>query len=417
MLFFRGRLPELVIFLLAGTVQAETLSLAEAERIALEEEPGRAALLERAGALREQAVAAGQLPDPKLRVALANFPLESGGFSTEGMTQAQLGVRQAFPPGNTRAVRARRFESMAREVSENASARRRDVLTSVRTRWLDAWYWMQADDIVSGMRPMFADLVTITQSMYAVGRRDQQDVLRAELELSRLDDFLIEIEKNRSASRARLSEWVGQDAGRPLGGELPAWQSLPPLGQLQQQLDSHPAVLAADAGIAAASDGVELATQRNKPGWALDVGYAYRDGRLPGGGSRSDFATVAFTFDLPYFRKNRQDREVAAARGQRRASSATREQLVRRLASQLEAEFVQWQELSRRIDLYERVVLKQAQAQARAALAADQSESGDFAGVMRGSIDELDTRLDFVRLQVDRARSYAVLANLGGLTQ
>ena len=261
---------------------------------------------------------------------------------------------------------------------------------------------------------MFADLVTITQSMYAVGRRDQQDVLRAELELSRLDDFLIEIEKNQSASRARLSEWIGQAAGRPLDGGLPAWESLPPLGQLRQQLDSHPAVLAADARIAAASDGVELAAQQNKPGWALDVGYAYRDGRLPGGGSRSDFATVGFTMDLPYFRKNRQDREVAAARSERRASSASREQLVRKLASQLEAEYVQWQDLSRRIDLYERLVLKQAQAQARATLAAYQSEAGDFADVMRGSIDELNTRLDFARLQVDRARSYAVLANLGG---
>ena len=101
MFFSRGRLPEFVLFLLAGAAQAESLSLAEAERIALENEPGQAALLERAGALREQAVAAGQLPDPKLRVALANFPIESGGFSTEGMTQAQLGVRQAFPPGNS----------------------------------------------------------------------------------------------------------------------------------------------------------------------------------------------------------------------------------------------------------------------------------------------------------------------------
>jgi hypothetical protein len=71
--------------------------------------------------------------------------------------------------------------------------------------------------------------------------------------------------------------------------------------------------------------------------------------------------------------------------------------------------------LSSRIDLYERSILGQTNAQANAALAAYQSESGDFADVMHGFIDDLNTRLDYIRLQIDRAQSYAVLANLGGL--
>ena len=69
------------------------LTLAEAENRALEAEPGQAALEARADALDERAVADGQLPDPQLRVGLANYPIESGGFSTEGMTQAVLGIR------------------------------------------------------------------------------------------------------------------------------------------------------------------------------------------------------------------------------------------------------------------------------------------------------------------------------------
>ena len=54
---------------------------------------------------------------------------------------------------------------------------------------------------------------------------------------------------------------------------------------------------------------------------------------------------------------------------------------------------------------------------AQAALLAYQSEAGDFADVMRGYIDDLNTRLDHVRLQVERGQSYAVLANLGGLSR
>ena len=45
-------------------------------------------------------------------------------------------------------------------------------------------------------------LVTITRSLYAVGRRNQQDVLRAELELTRIDDRLIEIDNHYSQAAA-----------------------------------------------------------------------------------------------------------------------------------------------------------------------------------------------------------------------
>jgi hypothetical protein len=108
------------------------LTLAAAEDLALDREPGQVALEARAEALDEQAVAAGQLPDPMLRVGLANYPLQSGGFSTEAMTQAQLGIRQSFPPGKSRSVSTRRFRSLALEMEESAGARQRDVLPAAQ---------------------------------------------------------------------------------------------------------------------------------------------------------------------------------------------------------------------------------------------------------------------------------------------
>ena len=97
-----------LLFAQQATAQlAAPLTLAEAEDLALRQEPGLSEFQAKADALDEQAVAAGQLPDPVLRVGLANFPIESGGFTTEGMTQGQLGIRQAFPPGKTRALSTR----------------------------------------------------------------------------------------------------------------------------------------------------------------------------------------------------------------------------------------------------------------------------------------------------------------------
>ena len=73
------------------------------------------------------------------------------------------------------------------------------------------------------------------------------------------------------------------------------------------------------------------------------------------------------------------------------------------------------QQIERRLTLYESRILQQTGEQAQAALTAYQSDAADFADVMRGYIDDLNARLDYIRLQVERTKSYAVLANLGGL--
>ena len=398
---------------LAMAQQRVPLTIAEAEDLARAGEPGQRALIAQAEARQEQAVAAGSLPDPVLRVGLANYPINGGSFSTEGMTQAQLGLRQSFP--RARAQGTARLRAEAEAFSRGADARGRDVLSAVRIAWLETYYSQRAWLLVSESRPFFADLVTITRSMYAVGRKTQYDVLRAELELSRLDDRLIEAERARSEAQARLSRWLGQDAYRPVAMKLPGWDAPPPLEVLQAGLDSHPSIAAARAGVTAQQAAVEIAEENKKPAWALDVGYGFRDGFLPDGSARSDFVSLSVSVDLPFFARNRQDRNLAAALGTRRAAMASEAELVARLSSELDIEYARWTDLTRRLGLYETRILGQSKGQAQAALLAYQSDTGDFSDVMRGYIDDLNTRIEHVRLQVQRAQSHAVLAKLGGL--
>lgn len=395
--------------------QGIPLTLAEAEDLALAAEPGQQAMRARAAALEERAVVAGKLPDPMLRLGLNNFPIESGGFRTEGMTHAAVGLQQAFPAGKTRFHKARQFDLLAAAMSENADTRGRNVLTAARRAWLDLFYWERARRLVSESRPLFDDLVTVTRSLYSVGRKNQQDVLRAELELSRLDDRLIDIERQRSGARAALSEWIGDHAGRPVALKLPKWDQLPPLESLEGTLPDHPALRAADARVQALNAGVDVAKQRSRPGWALNLGYSYREGMLPSGEPRSDFISLGVSVDLPFFSKKSVDSTLSAALQERSAAESSRDQLLRALQSQLAVEHARWQELTRRLTLYDTRILRQAADNAEASMLAYQSDRGDFAEVMRAYIDDLNTRIDHIRLQVERTQSYAVLANLGGL--
>jgi outer membrane protein TolC len=439
MLIFRGRMPKPIHFLCdskclvskafipavfatlllgAHTVVAQEmrpLTLQEAEELALYDEPGQKSYLSRAEGLRERSVAGGQLPDPTMRIGLANYPIQSGGFTTEGMTQAQLGIRQVFPGGDIRELTTQKFRSLATEMTHKASGRGRDVLTSVRRTWLETHYWREAHQVATESRPFFDNLVTVTRSLYSVGRKNQQDLLRAELELGRLDDRINDMNKQHSRSRAALSQWVGLESERPVAAKLPEWNSIPPLEVLKENLQTHPALMAADATIGTSITGVGLAEQEYKSDWAVDLGYGYRNGELSNGDPRSDFISLAVTFDLPFFRSDRQDRSLGAALSEKRAADQSREQVLRRLMSQLGAEYVRWQDLGKRLDLYERLILSVSADNATAALVAYQSDASDFADVMRAYVDDLDTRLDYIRLKVERDQSFAILANLGGI--
>lgn len=306
------------------------------------------------------------------------------------------------------------MRSRGEALRESAAARQRDIVHAARHAWLEVYFTQQATMLVTESRPFFEDLVSITRSMYGVGRKSQHDVLRAELELSRLDDRLIDIASKQAEAQATLSRWIGDDAYRPVASSMPAWDTVPDIETLRAALASHPTLAAATAEISASEAAVGKAEEDKRPGWALDVGYGYRDGSLASGEPRSDFVSVAVTVDLPFFGENRQDRRLAAALSARSAARDAKVEVEARLLSELDAAYARWSELSRRLVLYEDRILEQSNGQAEAALLAYQSDAGDFADVMRGYIDDLNTRLDHIRLQADRAQSYALLASLGG---
>lgn len=394
---------------------AAPITLAEAEESAVTAEPGTLGLLSKASAMQEYAVVAQQLPEPVLRLGLNNFPIESGGFDTEGMTSVGIGIRQEFPSGSSREASARYYDSMAAGLRDNAGARKDRVLLAVRSAWLDSYQYQEMHKLIAESRPLFVDLASVSQSLYSVGRKSQKDVLRAELELSRLDDRALEIERQNNHARAVMSEWIGPQSGRPIATTLPSSDGLPSLDELQRRLRQHPLLQAADKTIAAKDAGVEIAGERGKPRIALDVGYSYREGFLASGGPRSDFVSVAVSVGLPMFRRQSVDSALTAALGERSAAQSDRERLLRSLRSELASAYMRWTDLNRRVSLYETKILAQSRDHADAALIAYQNDKGDFADVMRGYVDDLDVRTELLRLKVERAKSYVLLVNLGGL--
>lgn len=396
---------------------AAALTLAEAERIALGDDPAVAASKARSQALREAAVAAGQLPDPKLNAALSNLPLDSFDIEQEPMTQAILGVQQTFPRGATLRHSQRQGEWKAAAEQARTDDEGRKLVREVRNSFLELYYQLQAEQVVTNTRTLFAQLVDITQAHYATGRVSQQDVLRANLELSRLDDRTTRIRNEQDKTRATLAKWIGDSASGMLDPHFPALPDLPSKQELDAALEKHPVIEAESARLESHHQAVQIAREQYKPGWGVGLEYRKRFGENPDGGERSDMMAAMVTVDLPLFPAKRQDRRLAASLQEAEAASLTRADRLRELRAMLDADYASWQRLGERASLYETQLLVEARANVQASLNAYQSGVTEFSTLMRARITDLDVRLDDLRVRVDRAKARARLLYLAGEAQ
>ena len=388
---------------------AGPLSLAEAVSIAVrKQDPTVTGPRERAAALSERAIADSQLADPTVSVGLLNLPVDTFSFTQEPVTQAKIGLQQQFPAGKTRSITRQRRVAEAGVEDARALLQETQIKLDTRTNWLELYYWLGARGKVAESHQAVKELVSIAKSVFATGRQNSQDVLRAELELSLLDDRLIDVRRQADLARANLARFVGRGAAsRPLASGLPRLPGAPPEATLRRMLVQHPAVLVEDTRIEVRDSDIDLAREQYKPRFSVGVEYGAR-------GGRPDFLTGKVGMSLPFFTGNRQDRNLSAAHRQHASALLGRDARLLELDKALVRAYANWQRNGDRIRLYGDVVVQRAADTTRASLTAYRSGVSDFAELIRARLAQLDNELMLLRLRVNRAQAHATLLFLAG---
>ena len=393
---------------------AFALSLQQAEQLALEADPLIMSYKASSRSYDAEATANGTLPDPKLRLGMFNVPLDTFSTSEDPSTQLRIGIQQEFPRGDTTDLKQQQSKWLAQAAMAQAEDQRLQLLMNVRDTYLNLYHEIEAGSIVNETRALFLKLVKITEDQYAAGRANQQDVIHADLELSRLDDRATKIQGNEDEYRAYLAQWVGDVAWQDIDSDLPVLPDVPDNIEINQLLTQHPAVMAETARVEASRTMIEVTRQDYKPGIGAFVEYRKRFGENPDGSDRSDMMAAMVTVDIPLFTENRQDKNVAAREESTNAARYSRDDKLRILKRTLDKDRVVYRRLGERELIYKNKLVNSATSNAEASLNAYQSGVTEFTTLMRARIMELDVRLDNLRIQVDRLRAQARLLYITG---
>lgn len=398
----------LMLASLTGTAQAE-LSLDDAIATALKVDHWNQSNLQQEQALRAEAIAAAQLPDPNVRLALANLPLDTLDFNQENMTQLQLGISQQFPRGDSLALQQQKIELMAGKNPLQRQERAAQIKLNVSRSWLALHQAEQQLNLLNRNRYIFDELVAISRANFRSGKARRFEVLEAELQLTRLQDRIVQLEKMLGQQRGQLQKWLyelpAQTTTKALNGPA-LLQSLLDETAVTASLTRHPQMALLAQDIEVRDKGVELAEEAYKPGFKLDASYGYRDDSNSGM-ERADFMTVAVTMDLPLFPEKRQDQRRNAAIQKREASREMRLLKARELASGLEVAKAELVGLQQRLAIYDQTYLKQQAAKRKAALKAYAAADARFNEVAMAAVTELETRLQRIVLEHQVAQATA----------
>ncbi|WP_342806507.1 TolC family protein [Alteromonas sp. M12] len=413
------------------------LTLHDAVQLAIDNDPWQSGNQLKRQALESQSYAADTLPDPVLSMGLLNLPTNGFAFDQEAMTQLKVGIAQQFPRGDSRGIRKRQLQQLAAKHPFLAQDRSAQIAVTVSQLWLDGYGAQQSIQLLKQESRLFEQLAQTVESQYASGqkRTRQEDVIRANLELARLQDRLTQLQSDKETATAALYQWIANEhfdqsnvsafdfalnqavsnqaetnqAETAMFPAMTEFVSAPfDRQRYGQLLGKHPAVLAVQQTILAGQVGVELAQQKYQPQWGVNASYAMRADDQAGQ-SRADFFSVGVSVDLPLFTHQRQDKAVQAAKYQAESLKTEKRLLLRNMLAQLESLLSQRQRLADRLANYDTSILPQMHEQAEAELTAYTSNNGDFGEVMRARIAELNSRLERILIATKKQKVNAHL--------
>jgi len=408
------------------------VSFNEAIQIAQDNDPWLLGSHHRQKSLVHLSDAASTQPDPKVSIAFANLPTDGFDFSQEAMTQFKVGVSQVFARGDSLSIKNQQYKLKSQQQSIQRQDRKNKTAVTVGRLWLDLYRVQQSILLIEKNRSLFEQLSALAEASYAnaLGKTRQQDLVRAQLELTRLEDKLNQFQQQSERYQGMLGQWLinvslnsqsRQDSHKISMITLPLYVSrqMPDIKlihhanayneqwlseeKLLASLSLHPSIKNIDKKIAATKTGIELAEQKYQPQWGINASYGYR-GDDAMDNSRADLFSIGVTFDVPLFTENRQDNEVKSAISQTEVIKTEKLLLLRKLVSDFTSAKGQFVRLSQRQTLYKEKLLPQIHDQAEASLTAYTNDDGSFSDVVRARITELNAEIDALAINVEKQK-------------
>ncbi|HLH75800.1 MAG TPA: TolC family protein [Candidatus Binataceae bacterium] len=353
------------------------------------------------------------LPDPQVtfqNLAVGN-PIPGHDLQSNNFAYLGYGVTQEVPFPTKLGLRGSIAREQARWAWEAYQAQRRALIEQVRESYFELFYLAKSRELLHRTYQQFRGIANITRAQYEVGTARQQDVLKAQLEMTSILDELQTAREGFEQGQANLKAMVGRDPDSPdiaIGEVTPTLFKLDQHQLRQLALAASPVLKQAQALEDKSEQALRLARQSYIPDLSLSYMYQNTGSRFP------DYymATVGLSIPLYFWRKQTPaiDQAGAEQESAHAQTFATRLEVL----AQAQNQWVAIQTTQRVSKIYHDGLLPQARATLQSALAAYRVGKVDFQTLLSAEIDLLRLEQEYYRVVADHEIAIARISQIIG---
>jgi cobalt-zinc-cadmium efflux system outer membrane protein len=329
-------------------------------------------LEDRVASLKKEIPFAGSLDDPRLGFAILNLPTDTFDFDQEAMTQKQIFIAQKFPWFGKLDLRTQRATLKAVRRQAILDAKRLELARKIAVAYYELGFVATSLETNAQLTDIVSQLLGVAETRYATGRGLQQDVLQAQVELSKLLDEKITLERTRRTLEDRINELLNRESfiavSPPMNVSYPDLQL--EIERLQDKaLKENPQLRVRQAQIDIAAKDIELARKDYWPDMDVKLAYGQRDEDFMGR-DLPDLVTGSVTMNIPLWQRSRQDSKLAATKKSHQAAINFYRNLVVSLPHRVDALVTEIRDTQKNYRLFSDALLLQAEQWANSSLSA-----------------------------------------------
>jgi len=381
-----------VLLVLSNIVNAEPgniLTLQSALDIAVQDNPSLAQIQARSEALAAIPSQVGSLPDPVISFNALNLPVDTFDLHQENMTQMQGGISQDIPFPGKLALREQAATYQAEAATHDVTEARFRLLRDVKKTWWAHFYLDRALEIIIVNQNLLRQFVKIARTKYEVGEGLQQDVLLAQLELSKLLDAEIRLTGAIAKTKAQLNALLDQPANHTFKIPEKTSENLPILhteSNLFAQAEIYRALLASRReSIHAAQSRLDLAKKDYFPDFEVGALYGRRADTLSGQ-ERADFLSLKLSMTVPIFAATKQRKAVDQRHSELMQQRYALQDQWNNVRAEISTAYSDFQQTKNQSILFKTGIIPQARQTVASMLAGYQVNKVDFLNLVRSQI-------------------------------
>ena len=292
----------LVILTFSGFAQESDLDLNGLVKAALEKNPKIKSLEDMVRASKFRIGPSSALPDPVIGIGVKNMGLTRWTVGEEIMSEVGVSASQMIPfPGKLR-LKAEIASTQALQAEENLAAAKLALVREIKELYARLYYYQKAIDLLGQKKETLLEALQLAELRYAVGKGAQADIFKAQVEISGLEEMLLNMDQMARTTKANINSLLADPPESPLGrpSEIPLQELKERLSTLQSAAqEKSPLLKAAQLMIQEGETDVRMARKEYFPNFMVQVGKGFR-GALP------DMYEIMVGVEIPLYAKKKQ---------------------------------------------------------------------------------------------------------------